>query len=103
MNTSALASSGTMLGYLDKQTVGAEVVSQTLDNLNNSSSSSSAMPRTKDEFNASLVTQTLDTLNSGFNATASGTADSMSQTYDFSKDVLGSYMSGKGMFANSSI
>ncbi|WP_027183278.1 hypothetical protein [Desulfovibrio inopinatus] len=100
MNVSALAGAGTMLGYIDKQTLGASVVSQTLDNLNNSSSSMSSMATTPSEFNASLVTQTLDTLNSGFNP---GSSDAMSQTYDLSKDVLGAYMTGKGVFANSSV
>lgn len=84
--------------------VGAEasygVISKTLDNMNNVGSSSFAnefAPTDKQTFGAAVVSKTLDYMNSGSGSSAS---KDMSQTYQFSKDVLGSYTSGIGSLAD---
>ncbi|MHC1790425.1 hypothetical protein [Solidesulfovibrio sp.] len=72
------------------------IVSKTLDNLNNvgsSGSSSAFAPTDKQTFGAAVVSKTLDYMNSG---TGSSSSNDMSQTYQFSKDVLGAYTSGIG-------
>ncbi|NCC25082.1 MAG: hypothetical protein EOM25_07765 [Deltaproteobacteria bacterium] len=52
----------------------------------------------KQVFGAQVVSKTLDVLNS---PGGSGSAKSgMEQTYDFSQDVLGAYMTGKGTIAD---
>jgi len=48
-------------------------------------------------FGAQVVSKTLDFMNSG--STRSAGSD-MSQTYNFSKDVLGAYMAGRGTIAD---
>ncbi len=80
---------------LDQQTFGAQVVNQTLDYMNNSSQQSLA-PVDQQTFGASVVNKTLDYMNSGGFAAPDG---GMSQTYNFSKDVLGAY-TGKGSIAD---
>jgi hypothetical protein len=92
MDTSSLGSTGSMASYVDKQTLGAEVVSQTLDRLNSSGTSSYA-PTDKQTFGAAVVSKTLDYMNAG---SGHSTSNEMSQTYNFSKDVLGAYTSGIG-------
>ena len=71
------------------------VISKTLDTMNNvgSSSSSEFAPTDKQTFGAAVVSKTLDYMNSGSGSSAS---KDMSQTYQFSKDVLGAYTSGIG-------
>lgn len=85
------------------------IVSKTLDTMNNTPSSNmfstsgmspagDAAPSDKQTFGAAVVSKTLDSMNSGSSgASASG---DMSQTYQFSKDVLGAYASGIGTLAD---
>lgn len=79
---------------LDQQTFGAQVVTKTLDYMNNSQPS--VAPMDSQTFGASVVNKTLDYMNNGGFGAADG---GMSQTYDFSKDVLGTY-TGKGAIAD---
>lgn len=76
------------------------IVSKTLDTMNNTSSSSAAegfSPTDKQTFGAAVVSKTLDYMNSG---SGSSVNNDMSQTYQFSKDVLGAYTSGIGSLAD---
>lgn len=84
--------------FMDKQIFGAQVVSKTLDYMNNSSGGGFA-PVDKQTFGAAVVSKTLDYMNSGSMGGA-GSAGGMSQTYNFSKDVLGAYTSGIGALAD---
>jgi bacillopeptidase F (M6 metalloprotease family) len=89
--------------------LGAEIaggiVTKTLDTFNNTSSSSgasaaeTAAPFDKQTFGAAVVDKTLDYMNSG-TGSSSSTASDMSQTYQFSKDVLGAYATGIGTLAD---
>lgn len=74
-------------------TASYEVVSKTLDNLNDYGASSTYAPTDKQTFGAAVVSKTLDYMNSG---PGSSMTKDMSQTYGFSKDVLGAYASGIG-------
>ena len=85
------------------------IVSKTLDTMNNMPSgnmfSSSGMslagdaaPSDKQTFGAAVVSKTLDYMNSG--SSGSSASSDMSQTYQFSKDVLGAYASGIGTLAD---
>ena len=88
--------------------LGAEIaggiVTKTLDTFNNTSSSSgtsaadTAAPFDKQTFGAAVVDKTLDYMNSG--SSGSSASSDMSQTYQFSKDVLGAYASGIGTLAD---
>ena len=89
--------------------LGAEIaggiVTKTLDTFNNTSTSSgtsaadTAAPFDKQTFGAAVVDNTLDYMNSGTGSSSSTTND-MSQTYQFSKDVLGAYATGIGTLAD---
>ncbi len=72
---------------------GAEVVSNTLDTLNNSSSLSFA-PVDKQTFGASVVTKTLDYMNQ--NQFQSRNTFGNGADYGFQKDVLSAAMFSKG-------
>ncbi len=85
------------------------IVSKTLDTMNNmpsstmsssfgSSSAGDAAPVDKQTFGAAVVGKTLDYMNSG--SMGSPASSDMSQTYQFSKDVLGAYASGIGSLAD---
>ncbi|EHJ48994.1 hypothetical protein DFW101_2994 [Solidesulfovibrio carbinoliphilus subsp. oakridgensis] len=91
------SSLGSLAAAMDKQTIGAEVVSKTLDAMNGFSATSST-PTDKQTFGAAVVGKTLEYMNSG--GTGSHAASDMSQTYNFSKDVLGAYTSGVGSLAD---
>ena len=89
--------------------VAGGIVTKTLDTMNNMSSgnmpSSSGMssagdaaPFDKQTFGAAVVSKTLDYMNSG--SSGSSASNDMSQTYQFSKDVLGAYASGIGTLAD---
>ncbi|WP_428562222.1 MAG: hypothetical protein ACP59X_20835 [Solidesulfovibrio sp. DCME] len=74
------------------------IVSKTLDTMNNTSAATGEYtPTDKQSFGAAVVSNTLDYLNSGSGSSAS---KDMSQTYQFSKDVLGAYTSGIGSLAD---
>ena len=76
------------------------VISKTLDTMNgvgSASSSNEFAPTDKQTFGAAVVSKTLDYMNSGSGSSAS---KDMSQTYQFSKDVLGAYTSGVGSLAD---
>ncbi len=75
-------------GAISKEAFGAAVVSQTLDNLNNTQNKPA--PVDKESFGAAVVSQTLDNLNNNSATSVSG-AD-----YQFQKDVLSAAYSGKG-------
>lgn len=81
---------------LDQQTFGAQVVSKTLDYMNNSGSS--PVPTDQASFDGALVSKTLDYMNAGGGADKSG----MAQSYNFQKDVLGSH-AGMGVINNLTI
>ncbi len=83
---------------VDRQMFGAQVVSKTMDYLNNSSSPGFAPMGATDKqtFGAQVVSKTMEYMNTGGGRDASG----MSATYSFNKDVLGAYATGKGALAN---
>lgn len=77
------------------------IVSKTLDNLNNvGTSSTSYTASDKQSVGAAVVSKTLDYMNSGGTGSLSSMSNDMSQTYQFSKDVLGAYTSGIGTIAD---
>ena len=84
--------------------VAGGIVTKTLDTFNDMSSSSGASsagdaaPFDKQTFGAAVVSKTLDYMNSG--SSGSSASSDMSQTYQFSKDVLGAYASGIGTLAD---
>lgn len=83
---------------IGKQVFGAEVVSKTLDYMNNSGSSARAGAITdKQSFGAAVVSGTLDTMNSG--AMGGG----KNNDYEFQKDVLAAGMIGKGGMVNGKV
>jgi hypothetical protein len=63
---------------------------------------SSVAAATKAKFGADVVTQTLDKLNNGSfsKSKKSGSSNAMSNTYNFSKDVLSAAYGDKGIIAN---
>ncbi len=73
---------------ISKEAFGAQVVTATLDKLNNSQKQPA--PVDKESFGAAVVSQTLDNLNSSKSTAVSG-AD-----YEFQKDVLSAAYEGKG-------
>lgn len=85
-------------GMQNRSNFGAAVVEKTMDNLNNSTGSSFA-PLDKQTFGAAVVDKTFEYMNSGSSG-AKGGFDDMSQTYDFAKNVLGAYATGKGAIAD---
>lgn len=99
MSIDGISGMGGMTGFADQQTFGAGVVSATLDSLNNASGQAALEPVDQQTFGAAVVGKTLDYMNSG----GLGSVGGMSQTYDFAKDVLSSYMSGTGTLANMNI
>ena len=74
-------------GIISKEAFGAAVVSQTLNNLNNTQNRPA--PVDKESFGAAVVSQTLDNLNN--NSSTYNGAD-----YQFQKDVLSAAYNGKG-------
>ena len=92
-----ISSIGSTTSATDSQTFGAASVSSTLDALNGTGSSSGYAPVDKQTFGAAVVSKTLDYMNAG---SGKSTSDEMSQTYNFSKDVLGAYTSGIGSLAD---
>jgi len=76
-----------------------ELVTRTLDALNSAgpSGSSEHAAFDKQTAGAAVVSKTLDSMNSG---SGSSPANDMSQTYNFSKDVLGAYATGIGSLAD---
>jgi hypothetical protein len=104
MDISATSSMASMANAVSKASFGAQVVSKSLDYMNGgggSSSSSDLVPTDKQSFGAQVVSKTLDYMNSG--QKKSGGMGSMSQMYNFNKDVLGSMMSGKGIGLDTSV
>lgn len=91
---------GAMAGAvnMDRQMFGAQVVSKTMDYMNNQSGSSSPGPVDGQTFGAAVVNKTMDYMNSGGN-NAGGMSD-MNQTYDFTKSVLSGYANGRGALAD---
>ena len=87
--------------------VAGGIVTKTLDTLNSMPSSSGtfssgdAAPFDKQTFGAAVVSKTLDYMNSG--SSGSSASSDMSQTYQFSKDVLGAYASGIGTLADADV
>ncbi|PTN38542.1 hypothetical protein C6366_02800 [Desulfonatronum sp. SC1] len=77
---------------------GAAVVEKTMDTLNNASGSSFA-PVDKQTFGAAVVNKTFEYMNTNPTSSKGGFGD-MSQTYDFAKNVLGAYATGKGAITN---
>ncbi len=86
---------GAMAMEMNRQTFGAQVVAKTLDTMNNAGPATA--PTDKQSFGAAVVSKTMDYMNSG--PGQSGGND-MSQTYDFSKDVLSAYAAGRGALAD---
>jgi hypothetical protein len=85
-------------GMQNRSNFGAAVVEKTMDNLNNASGSSFA-PVDKQTFGAAVVNKTFEYMNNGPGGAKGGFGD-MSQTYDFAKNVLGAYATGKGTIAD---
>ncbi|HDQ40032.1 MAG TPA: hypothetical protein ENN39_03255 [Desulfonatronum sp.] len=86
---------GTMAREMNRQTFGAQVVARTLDTMNNAGPS--AVPTDKQSFGAAVVSKTMDYMNS---EPGKSGMDDMSQTYNFAKDVLGTYAAGRGALAD---
>lgn len=97
MPMSSISGTGGYNTSLDRQTFGAQVVSETLDTLNNASSQSLA-PVDKQTFGAQVVSKTLDYMNSGNNY-----GPNNSQDYNFQKSVLDAAYSGKGTIIDNMI
>lgn len=85
-------------GMQSRSNFGAAVVERTMNNLNNSSGFSSA-PVDNQTFGAAVVNKTFEYMNTGPGG-GKGSFGDMSQTYDFAKNVLGAYATGKGAIAN---
>jgi hypothetical protein len=75
----------------DRQTFGAQVVSATLDTMNNQGPGNSFAITDKESFGAAVVGKTLDYMNAG-----SSPSSDMAQTYDFNKSVLGGHAASLG-------
>lgn len=87
----------------DQAVFGAQVVSKTLDYLNGrSGSDDSGAINSREEFGAAVVSKTLDYMNNGATSKKSGGYGSVSDSYNFNMDVLGSYFLGKGAIASAS-
>jgi hypothetical protein len=95
MSISSISGSSANYG---SDTFGAQVVSKTLDYMNNQGSGNEFAITDKQSFGAAVVSKTLDYMNS---STSYGS--DMSQTYDFSKSVLSGYMAGKGAITDYNI
>lgn len=84
---------------MDKTSFDAQVVSKTLDTMNNRSPMQNAMtqaPMDKETFGAAVVSGTLSAMNAPANPSDGG----MSQTYNLSQDVLSAY-TGTGSIMDS--
>ena len=88
--------------------IAGNIVTKTLDTYNNMDATSSGSttsgefaPTDKQTFGAAVVDKTLDYMNSG--SSGSSASSDMSQTYQFSKDVLGAYASGIGTLADADV
>lgn len=68
-----------------------------MDALNAASLATMATASDRQVFGAQVVSKTLDFMNSG---SMQGSGGGMSHTYEFSKDVLGAYMAGRGIIAD---
>ena len=89
MEIGSVGSSDFSTSPWDQQTFGAQVVSETLDTMNDATAQSAAFDR--ETFGAAVVDKTLDYMNSDpFGSSGSD----MSQTYDFAKSVLGAPLQG---------
>lgn len=93
---------------MDQQTIGAQVVSNTLNTLNNQPNSSymgSMMPMDQQTIGASVVSQTMDTMNSPMYGTTASMMGSqfgmsgMNQTYALNQQVLGAQVDGMNALA----
>jgi len=89
---------GGLSSAFDSGTFGAQVVSATLDTMNGQGSNNNYAITDKDSFGAAVVSKTFDYMNSG-----NDSGSDMNQTYDFSKNVLGGYLAGKGSIADYNI
>lgn len=67
-----------------------------MSNINASSPFSESAPIDKQTVGAAVVSKTLDAMNTDTGPSATSTSKDMSQTYQLSKDVLGAYTSGIG-------
>ncbi|MFH1033719.1 MAG: hypothetical protein V1806_04365 [Pseudomonadota bacterium] len=95
--SSIFGSSSSTSSYEDKQTFGAQVVSSTLDMMNNSGDSQDLGSITdKKTFGAAVVSKTMDYLNNKKDS-SSGASGSL---YELNKNVLGSYYGGTGGITN---
>jgi hypothetical protein len=92
MNVSGI---GAMAMEMNRQTFGAQVVTKTLDTMNNAGPSMA--PTDKQSFGAAVVSKTMDYMNS---EPGKSSMSDMSQTYGFAKDVLGAYATGRGALAD---
>ncbi len=93
---------GGMTPY-DSQTLGASVVTNTLNMMNSQGPSmmSPMAPMDKQTIGASVVTGTLNTMNYGSPSGMAG-ADPVAQSFDFNQQVLGAY-AGTGSVLNTMV
>ena len=99
---------GSGFAAMSRQTFGAQVVSKTLDFMNNSggsgggfSASGGFAPVDKQTFGAGVVSKTLDNMNSGSGFGGSGGfGGSVGSDFDFQTSVLGAAFAGKGTIAD---
>lgn len=77
----------------DQQMFNAQLVTKTLDTMNNRGNS--VAPVDKASFDGALVTKTLDTMNPGSGSDKTGSA----QSYNFQKDVLSAH-TGMGIISD---
>ena len=93
---------------MNRETFGAQVVSKTLEFLNNSGGSGGGFdssgrfaPVDKQTFGASVVSQTLNNMNSGNGFGGSkGFGGSVGSDFGFQTSVLGAAFAGKGTIAD---
>ncbi len=96
MDTTSMGGLGTLSIAADKTTLGGQVVTNTLNNLNNSSGMDTPGMTGRGSFENEVVNKTLDAMNYG----GASVNDGVSQSYQLNQDVLGAVYSGKGAVAN---
>ncbi len=87
MELTGVGSSSLSGSFMDRQTFGAQVVSETLDTMNDQGTGT-AGAYDSETFGAAVVSKTLDYMNSD------PMSSSMDQSYSFQKDVLSAPLTG---------
>ena len=83
----SISGAGSLSGSFDRQAFGAQVVSKTMDYMNDQGTPSAA-PYDAETFGAAVVSKTMDYMNTD------PMSSSMDQSYSFQKDVLSAPLMG---------